>query len=302
MMRRVPLFVRELVAAFQRNQTLDLAAQVAYFAVLALFPFAMFVLTVIGYIPLHGLDREIIDAVYRVVPPGVGRLFEATLREIMGKQRGWLLMSALFFALWTASGGVHIVTTALNRAYEVAETRPLWRVKLLAFGVTLAGAVATIVATTAMLVGPELVRRAWSYFGFGGAFDRLWAWLRWPMATLALTSLVAFMYYVLPNAHDRRRLVMPGSIVAVLAWIATSFGLRQYVGHFAGYARAYGALGTVVLLLVWLYLWGVTIIVGGEINAVLARRPRRARYHRKRPTGADPTLAPGAGPPAQSPG
>lgn len=279
-------FARSLADSFMRNETLDLAAQVAYFAILALFPFAMFVLTLMGYIPLHGLDRQVMDALDHVVPPEVGRMIDQTLQEIVGQQRGGLLASTLIFALWTASGGIAGLTTALNRAYGVKETRPIWRVRLRALVVTLAGVVASLVAATAMLVGPELVRHASSFLGIGGAFDRAWASLRWPLALVAMMSMVAFMYHFLPNVQPRRRTILPGSIVAVVGWIAASFGFRVYVAHFGSYARSYGALATVVLLLLWLYIWGVMVIVGGEVNAILDRL-RRHIVHTEKSVGTD---------------
>jgi membrane protein len=263
--------LRQLWQSFGRNQPFDLAAQLAYFAILAIFPFAMFLLTLIGYIPLHGLDQRILGTLYAVLPFDVAALCDSTLHEIVGKQHGWLLWSTLAFALWTASGGASGLITALNRAYDVAETRAAWKVKLRALAVTLGGVVAIIVATAAMLIGPELVRRVWSFFGIGGAFDSLWAVLRWPVATTALMTMVACMYYFLPNVKQKWRFITPGSTVAVLAWIVASVGFRLYVSHFSAYARTYGALGTVVVLLVWLYLSGLMIILGGEINAILDR-------------------------------
>jgi membrane protein len=173
------------------------------------------------------------------------------------------------------------LTTALNRAYETAETRPIWRIRLRALIATIVGVVASLVATIAMLVGPELVRKAWSFFGLTGAFDRLWASLRWPLAVLAMTSMVAFMYHFLPNVQKKRRFILPGSIVAVLGWVGASLAFRVYVVHFGSYARSYGALATVIVLLLWLYIWGVMIIVGGEVNAILDRLRRRTAHREK---------------------
>ncbi|MCU1279695.1 MAG: ribonuclease [bacterium] len=284
-------FVRQFIEAFGRDQPLDLAAQLAYWAILSLFPFAMFLLTLIGYLPLHGLDKQILTAVYSVMPGDVAKLFDSTLHEIVGQQRGGLLVSTLLFALWTASGGASGLITALNRAYDVSETRPLWKVKLRALAVTLAAVVAIIVATATMLIGPEIVRAVWSFFGFGGAFDQLWAVLRWPVATLVMMTLVACMYYFLPNVKQNWRFITPGSTVAVLAWILASLGFRLYVSHFASYARTYGALGTVVVLLVWLYISGLMIILGGEINAILDRVHKGIVHTEKEPgptTVSDP--------------
>jgi len=290
-------FLRQFVESFTRDQPLDLAAQLAYFAILSIFPFAMFLLTVVGYLPLHGLDRHIMEAIYSVMPPQAARLFDRTLHEIIGRQRGWLLVGTLLFALWSASGGVSGLITALNRAYRVSETRQWWRVKARALLVTLAGVVAVIIATTAMLIGPEIVHRVWAFFGLGGAFDRLWALLRWPVAVLAMMTMLACIYSFLPNVRQRWRFITPGSTVAVLAWLATSLGFRLYVSHFESYAKTYGALGTVVVLLVWLYLSSLMLILGGEINAIVDRvhkgilheekEPGPPTVHDPRPVGPD---------------
>jgi membrane protein len=290
-------FARQLVESFGRNQPFDLAAQLAYFAILAIFPFAMFLLTLIGYIPLHGLDDAVLGAIYSVMPTEVARLCESTLKEIVGKQRGWLLVATLLFALWSASGGASGLITALNRAYDVSETRKAWKVKLRALVVTLGGVTAIIIATTAMLIGPEIVRRIWGFFGFGGAFDHLWAVVRWPVAALVMMIMIACVYYFLPNVRQKWRFITPGSSVAVISWILMSLGFRLYVSHFSSYARTYGALGTVVVLLVWLYLSGLMIIMGGEINAILDRvhngilhtekEPGETTVHDPRPTAPD---------------
>lgn len=280
---RARQFMRQLWESFGRNQPFDLAAQLAYFSILSVFPFAMFLLTLVGYIPLHGLDSQILGVIYSVMPPEVAKLCDATLHEIVGKQHGWLLWSTLAFALWTAAGGASGLITALNRAYDVSETRAAWKVKLRALTVTLGGVVTIIVATAAMLVGPEIVRRIWGFFGFGGAFDQLWAILRWPVATLALMTMVACIYYFLPNVKQRWRFITPGSVVAVLGWIGASLGFRLYVTHFSSYARTYGALGTVVILLVWLYLSGLMLIMGGEINAILDRVHKGILHSEKEP-------------------
>lgn len=290
-------FARQFLESFSRDQPFDLAAQLAYYALLALFPFVMFVLTVIGYLPMQGLDRQVMSAIYDVMPPQAAQLCDQTIHEVIGRQRGWLLLLTLVFALWTASGGASGLITALNRAYDVAETRPSWKVRVRALLVTLAGVLAIIVATTAMLVGPNIVHDIWAFFGLGGAFDRVWGILRWPVAAFTMTIGLALVYYFLPNVKQRFHLITPGSIVAVLAWIGASVGFRLYVGHFSSYTRTYGALGTVVVLLVWLYLSGLMVILGGEINAIVDRVHRgilhtekeegSARVHDPRPVGED---------------
>jgi membrane protein len=291
-------FVRQLWESIGRNQPFDLAAQLAYFALLALVPFLMFLLTVVGYLPLHGLDQRIMRTAYDVMPSPAAALLQSTVAEIVGRQHGWLLVSSLVFAIWSASGAVTGLTSALNRAYDVSETRPAWRVKLRALSVTVGAVVAVIVSTAALLIGPNIVHKIWDFFGLGGAFDHLWALLRWPVAMLALITMLASVYYFLPNVQQRFRFITPGSVFAVVAWLVTSWAFRFYVSHFNSYARTYGALGTVIALLVWLYLSGAMVILGGEINAILDRVHKGivhiekesgdATVHDPRPAPADP--------------
>lgn len=264
-------FTSQLWESIGRNQPFDLAAQLAYFALLALFPFLMFLLTVVGYVPLHGLDKQILRTAYDVLPNDTATLLQSTLAEIVGKQRGWLLLITLGFAIYTASGAVSGLISALNRAYDVSETRSSWRIKLRAIAVTFAGVFAIIIATAAMLIGPSIVHEIWAFFGLGGAFDHMWYLLRWPVAAFAMMSMLACIYYFLPNVKQKFRFITPGSVVAVIAWLVTSWGFRIYVTHFNSYTKTYGALGTVVVLLVWLYLSGLMVILGGEINAILDR-------------------------------
>jgi membrane protein len=139
-------------------------------------------------------------------------------------------------AIYTASGAASGLITALNRAFQVTETRPLWRVKLRAIWATVAAAYFTIVATAALLIGPNLVHRIWAFFGLGGAFDRLWAALRWPVALLALTLMLAGVYYFLPNVKRKFRLITPGSVTAVILWLLTSLAFKVY-GPTARWAR-----------------------------------------------------------------
>jgi membrane protein len=275
-------FARQLVESFGRNLPLDVAAQVAYFAILAMFPCAMFLLTVLGYLPLRGLDQQIVRSLYAVLPVELARLLETTLREIVGQHRGWLLVSTLLFAIWSASDAASGLITALNRAYDVPETRSPTRIRACAVLVTIGSGIQLLVATTAMMIGPGLVHRIWSTFGLGGAFDRIWALLRVPVALLAMMLMLACVYYFLPNVKLRFRFFTPGAIVAVLSWLALSLGFRLWVSHFPSYARTYGALGTAILLLMWLYWSSVMIILGGEVNAI-ADRVRGIRHRQRRP-------------------
>src|SRR5262249_27291481 len=151
----------------------------------------MFLLTLIGYLPLENLASTLMSGLYRIAPPDAARIIESVTGEIVGQQRGWLLIVALGAALWTASDGTSALITGLNRAYGVREARPWWKRKLMSLGFTLSAVVLILIALVALIVGPELVHALWAHFGLGGAFDGLWRWLRWPTVFLATMLLLA---------------------------------------------------------------------------------------------------------------
>lgn len=273
MLGRVParLFLRELLLSVQRNESVDVAAQLAYFALLSLFPFGIFVLTVIGYLPLAGLERELMSLIYQAMPREAAELLDGTLHEVLGRQRSGLLFVSLLGTIWSASSGVSATMTALNRALGVPETRTYVRRKLLAIGFTLSAALLIIVATSALLIGPELLHAVFDWLSLESSFDLLWKWMRLPLALLAMIFLLALVYHFLPAKRPPLRPLSWGSVAAVFLWVLASLGLRTYVSHFGAYAKTYGTLGTAVVLMTWLYLSGLAVILGGEIDAVLAR-------------------------------
>lgn len=267
-------FAGELWGQISRNRTFDLAAQFAYWSLLALFPFAIFLLTMIGYVPLHGLDEQVMAAINGVMPSPAAALFERTLHEVIGRQRGWLLVVALIGSVWSATGGMASTLTALNRAYGVEETRPWWKRKLLCSAMTIGAAVLMIVSTAALLIGPALVHKTMALFDLAGAFDVVWRWIRWPIIVVGLLFALALVYYFLPNVKQKFRVITHGSVVAVALWMILSGAFNVYVSHFHAYAKTYGTLGAAVVLMTWLYLTGLVVILGGEINALFHRHAR----------------------------
>lgn len=269
-----PRLVTELGHALLRNRIRDMAAQLAFWSLLALFPFCIFLLTIVGYLPLVGVDRELLSLLAAIMPTDAAKVFVSTLYEIVGRQHGVLLVVSLGGALWSASGGMGTAAHALNLAWQVDERRPWLRRRLTYLAVTLGVALLTIVATVGLLVGPGVVQAVWEVFSLGRVFHRIWPWLRWPVIALDLLVLLACLYHFLPSQRPRFRLISPGALVAVAVWALGSAAFRSYVAHVHSFARTYGTLGGAVILLVWLYLSAFTLILGGEIDAALARASR----------------------------
>jgi membrane protein len=273
---RLLQILRELTLSILRNRTSDLAAQLAYWSLLALFPFLIFVLTVVGYLPLEGLDRALMHEVYSLMPGDAAQLVDRTLHEVIGRQRGALLVASLAGSVWSASRGLGGLVDALNRAHAVVETRPFWAVKLRTILATLAVALASIVATLGLMIGPGLVRQVTHLFGLHGYVHVVWGWIRWPLSTLAMLVGLQSLYHFLPNVRQPFRLVTPGAVAAVTLWLAASLLFRTYVAWFDAYARTYGTLGTAVVLMTWLYLSSLAVLVGGELDAARQRTRKSA--------------------------
>jgi membrane protein len=189
------------------------------------------------------------------------------VRTLVSQPRGGLLSFGIIAALWTASNAILAVTSGLNRAYGVEESRPWWKVRGLAVLLVIGLSLFVIAATVLLIFGPQLGSWIAGGVGLGDVFSLTWNILRWPVSIILLMLGLAVLYYFAPDVEQRWRWVTPGSVVAVIGWIMASLGFSYYVTNFGSYNVTYGSIGTVIVLLTWLYLAGLFILVGGQINA-----------------------------------
>jgi membrane protein len=172
--------------------------------------------------------------------------------------------------VWAASGAGAALITAFDAAYDVKESRPFWKTRAQAIAATVVGAVSFVVAATLAVAAPAVAAK------LGRPFGDLVRWLSWPIAALLVLLVVACLYHFLPDVERRFRLVTPGSLSAVVVWILASLGFSFYTRHFANYELVYGTLGGAIVLLMWLYLSAIAVLLGAEIDAVLARAAHAA--------------------------
>jgi membrane protein len=249
------------------------AAQLAYYWLFAIFPLLIFLTTLLAFLPMRRDLDQSVAAFGAVLPPEAYTLLNSTFQQIANQQRGGLLSFSIFLLLWSSSSGMEAIIGALNRAYGGAPARAWWKERLLALALTLGLAVFIISALALIFFGENIGSRMATYFGFSSTFETAWALAHWPIV-VGLTLLgVELIYYFAPNVGrgkngKRWELFTPGAIFAVGLWLLISFGLRFYVSHFGHFDATYGALGGVMVLMLWLYLTGVAILVGGEINSV----------------------------------
>jgi len=269
---RIPLpwteLARRTVREMFDDNVLDMSAQLAYYFFLALFPAALFMVAVVSFVPVSGLLDAITGSLSRVAPPEVISLLTDQVLKIAHEQNGGLLTFGILGAVWSTSAGMTAIITVLNQAYDVTETRPWWKVRLLAIALTLALAAFIVVAFTLVIVGPTLAEKIAQHLYLGAAFEWTWKILQWPVVFGLVTLGMALIYYFAPDAKQSWIWITPGSVVATLLWLLISLAFKLYVAKFNSYDNAtYGMLGGVIVLLLWFYASGIAVLMGAELNS-----------------------------------
>lgn len=265
--------LKRTAAEFQKNDGTGLAAQLAYYLILAMFPLILVLFSVMGTFSSPDLANNLLSYFQQVLPGQVYGLIEQYMSNILSgdSQAPGLLSFGILGTLWAASGAFSALINALNRAYGVTESRPFWKVKSLAVLMTLALSGVVLAAITLLVFGSQIGSAISSYFGFSQAFDLTWNVLRWVAALLFLMVTVALIYYVAPDVGQPLRWITPGGVVGVLLWVLASIGFSFYVGNFGSYNETYGSIGAVIVLLLYLYISSLAILFGAELNATLVR-------------------------------
>ena len=273
------LSLRELAtrvwAEIGEDEISDRAAALSYYFLFALFPTILFLAALLGLLlPASGSIDHLIEYLGQVLPSDAYSMLTKTLAEVLQGARSSLVSVGALAALWAASNGMGSVMTALAKAYDVSDPRPWWKSRLVAVGLTLVFAAFTLTALLLLVVGPQIAEAVAGLVGLGAAFTVAWNVLRWPAALLLVLLGVGLVYYLALPVKQPWHWVTPGSAVSVLGWLAASASLRAYVAQFTNYNATYGSIGGVILLLLWLYLTGLMLLVGAEVNAEIAQAAR----------------------------
>jgi membrane protein len=245
------------------------AAELAYFFLLALFPMLIFLLSVFSFMP--GLQEALLDWLAKVMPPDARRLVASWVENVAGARSGGLLSLGLLGSLWAASNGIGAAIDALNTAYKVEEGRPFWKSRLMAIGLTIALTVVFVSGQVLIMFGDWLARWLAARIGIGEALTTLWRYFDYLIGLLLLTIGVGLFYHFAPNVKRKWRLVTPGAVFAVMASILASILFSLYLRVAPGYSATYGGLGAFIVLMLWLYILGLALFLGGEINSEIER-------------------------------
>jgi membrane protein len=263
---------RHLWREVQDDQISNGAAALAFYMVLALFPSAIFSISVLPYLPIAHLDNAILDLVHQTLPATAADLMTNTVRAVVSQRSGGLVSFGLVFALWSAMSGMLVLMEQLNVVYEAREDRTFWRARARAFLLTI-GFFGLVLGTLALVVfGGSLQSYIGDHFGWSGTLRLIFAGLRWLIIVAALHLAFSLIYFWGPNVTHPFALVTPGSVVGTVGLLVASIGFKIYVETFADYDALYGSLGAVIVLLLWLFVAGWIILFGAELNDVVSRR------------------------------
>jgi len=265
---------RKTVREFTRDQCTDLAAALTYFAVLALFPTAIALLSLVS---VFGQGPSTVDFLLGIVSDAGASSVATTLRPTLEtlsqtSGAGLALVLGLLGALWSASGYVGAFGRAMNRIYEIGEGRPAWKLRPAMFLVTLLLVVLAAVAILALIVSGPLTQSLGSALGLGPAAVLAWRIAKWPILLIVVLVIVATLYYATPNVKQTTfRWLSIGALVAILIWALSSVVFGLYVANFSSYNKTYGALAGVIVFLLWLWITNLALLFGAELDAELER-------------------------------
>ncbi|MCA1600902.1 MAG: YihY/virulence factor BrkB family protein [Acidobacteria bacterium] len=272
-------FGRNLWTKVNTDDVLNRAAILSFYFLLALFPLLLFLIALLGSFADTGteLRHNLLTYLRAIVPVSASDLINTTVDEISKKSSGGKLSFGLVTSLWFASSGMGAIIEGLNIAYDVKETRAWWRRTLLAIVLTIALAVLIITALALMFYGSRIAEGIANRYGFGAAFTAVWTVLRWLFVLVFVFLAFQLIYYFAPDLHEQQlRWLTPGAAVGVILWLLVSFLFGSYLNVYNTYSVVYGSLGAVIILLLWFYLTGVTILIGGEVNALIEQAAARA--------------------------
>jgi membrane protein len=268
---KVPLswgqIVRRTVQESINDNCLGMAAQLAYYFFFGLFPALLFLIALASYFPLENLIDDMFAMLGGVAPPEALTIITDQIREISRGEHGGLLTLGMLLALWSTSAAMTSIIDTLNTAYDIEEGRPWWRVRLTAIGLTVGVALFILVSFALILAGPTVAQWIADTTALGNVFVWTWSILQWPLVFLLVSTAIGIVYYFAPDAEQDWVWLTPGSIAATLLWLVASLGFKFYIVNMGSYTETYGAIGGVMVLMLWFYISGLVLLIGAEMNA-----------------------------------
>jgi membrane protein len=284
--------LKRTVKEFREDNLTDWAAALTYYGVLAIFPALIVLVSILGLIG-ESATQPLIDNLGTVAPGPAKEIFTSAIENLQGDQgaAGVLFVVGLLGALWSASGYVAAFMRASNAIYDMEEGRPVWKTLPVRVGLTLVLLLLLALSTIAVVLTGGLAEKVGDLVGLGSTAVTVWNIAKWPVLLVVVSFMFALLYWAAPNVkHPGFRWISPGGVLAVIGWLIASGAFAFYVSNFGSYNKTYGALGGVVVFLVWLWISNIVILLGAEFNAELERE--RAIEDGMRPEDKEPFVEP----------
>jgi membrane protein len=284
--------LKRTVTEFRDDNLTDWAAALTYYAVLAIFPALIVLVSVLGLIG-ESATQPLIDNLGSVAPGPAKEIFTNAIENIEGSQgaAGVFFVVGLLGAIWSASGYIAAFMRASNAIYDIEEGRPIWKTLPLRVGLTVLLMVLTAVSAIGVTLSGGLAQEAGSLIGVGETAVDVWNLAKWPVLLLFVSFLFAVLYWAAPNVKQPGfRWITPGGVLAVIGWVIASVAFAFYVSNFGSYNKTYGTLAGPIVFLVWLWISNIMILLGAEFNAELERG--RAIEEGMRPEDREPFVEP----------
>jgi len=284
--------LKRTVHEFREDNLSDWAAALTYYGVLAIFPALIVLTSVLGLIG-ESATQPLLDELGKVAPGPANDILTSAIKNLQGDQgaAGVLFVVGLLAALWSASSYVAAFMRASNAIYDMEEGRPVWKTLPVRVGMTIVLLLLLVITTLAVVLTGGIAQKAGDVVGLGSTAVTVWNIAKWPVLLLIVSLMFAFLYWAAPNVKQPGfRWVSPGGILAVVGWLIASGAFAFYVSNFSSYNKTYGALGGVIVFLVWLWISNIMILLGAEFNAELERQ--RAIEGGMRPEDKEPFAEP----------
>lgn len=262
-----------LMKKLKQDDIFALASQLSYSLLLSFFPFLIFLMTIMGSSNIS--SRDMLFFLKSIIPHTAYTMIYTTVVEIFDSKKTNLLSFSLIMTIIVASNGFHAVIRGLNKAYYDYEKRSFFKIRIISIFCTFVLVVLIIFSIILLVLGNILSYKITQYFNFPNFYNLVFIILRYTVTFIAMTFFFAFIYKLTPSRTLSFRSVLPGALFTSIGWIICSMCFAFYVNNFNNYSKTYGSIGAVIVLMVWLFLTSVIILIGGEINGLIAKSPKR---------------------------
>ncbi len=266
-----PIGWRELLRRTVKDSLADdafgLAAQLAYYFFLSLFPTLLALVALASFFPLYDFTSTVVHALAPVAPKAVVQVLQDQMTKLSNGDHAGLFSLGVLMAIWSSSAALVSIIDAMNRAYDITDSRSWWRVRLTAILLTLGLAFFILTSFTLVVAGPQIADYLGAHLGFASSFTMAWKILQWPIAFFLVSTGFGLVYYYAPDAEQEWTWITPGALAATVLWILFSIAFRFYVVNIGHYEEAYGTLGAIIMTLLWFYITAFVMVIGAELNA-----------------------------------